>query len=269
MIKLAKYIEYTQTLIMQKMFEKRMRYKKTTVKYIFQKCNYSKTMIIVFSACTRSGIPARYNYMRTLKNVKCNKLFILDDYGDDRRGGYYLGRYPDFEFESATLFLLKHIIQSNKIEKCYFVGSSKGAYAALNFGLRFNESQIGRGIIIGAPQYYLGKYLSAPANKTTLTSMLGSYFDNADVLKILDGHLGDIIRHNSNSCYKQPIYLHYSENEHTYQEHIKDMIVDLKKYNYSVFEDVKSYTDHSDVSLYYPKFLLSILVQIEPKLFED
>ena len=225
-------------------------------------------MLVVFSACTRSGVSARYNYMRTLKNVKCNKLFILDDYGEDKRGGYYLGHYPEFEFEDATIHLIHCVMKLNKIEKSYYIGSSKGAYAALNFGLKLNRDCGGGDIILGAPQYYLGKYLSAPANKVTLESMLGSETNSKVAINILDIRLSHII---SKYCedYKKSIYLHYSNKEHTYQDHIKDMLADLKKYGYTVYEDVESYTDHGEVSLYYPQFLLKTLKRIEPNLFED
>lgn len=267
MTKLIKYIEYLQTLIYKKYHERKIDYKDTQVKYIFQKSPRSKTLIVVFSACTRVGIPARYNYMRTLSSAKCNKLFILDDYGDDHRGGYYLGHYPDFEFEQATLFLLRKVIENNQIEKCYFVGSSKGAYAALNFGLQLNTGEISRGIIIGAPQYYLGKYLSAPANRTTLVSMVGTDADDKDAINVLNLRLKNIITSNLNS-YKQPIYLHYSKNEHTYTDHIKGMIIDLKNNGYNLHEDLGNYTDHWDVSIYYPKYLLKILQNNEPEIFK-
>lgn len=266
MRKLSKYVEYIQTLFYKKAHEKKIKYKNTTIKYIFQKNSTSKSLIVVFSACTRVGIPARYNYMRTLDVAKSNKLFILDDYGQDHRGGYYLGHYPDFEFEQATVYLLNQVIKNNEIEKCYFVGSSKGAYAALNFGLQLSSSKIGCEIIVGAPQYYLGNYLSAPANKTTLNSILGTDISDQDAINVLNNYLGNVIKKYSKGC-KSPIYIHYSTNEHTYKEHIADLIKDLKRYNYDLHEDIGSYTEHWDVSIYYPKYLLAVLKKNAPEMF--
>ena len=57
--------------------------------------------IIVFSSCTRKGIRARYNYVRTLKEVPCNKLFLLDDFASDHRGSFYLG--SNMKFEEAVV----------------------------------------------------------------------------------------------------------------------------------------------------------------------
>ena len=61
----------------------------------------SRDLIIVFSSCTRKGIRARYNYVRTLKEVPCNKLFLLDDFASDHRGSFYLG--SNMKFEEAVV----------------------------------------------------------------------------------------------------------------------------------------------------------------------
>lgn len=86
-----KYIEYLSTKI--KVYFKENKYNKEgcNIKYILEK-EKSDILIVIMSSCTRPGIKARYNYNRTLKNIKVNKLFILDDFGNDSRGSYYLGK---------------------------------------------------------------------------------------------------------------------------------------------------------------------------------
>ena len=61
------------------------------------------------SSCTRQGVKAWYNYNRTLKNIKANKLFILDDFGTDSRGIYYLGKDGKFEIEQIVIELISKI----------------------------------------------------------------------------------------------------------------------------------------------------------------
>lgn len=56
---------------------------KGRVKYLFQQ-KQSKTLAIVFSGFAEKPV---YNYVRTLKNLKADKLFILDDFA--YRGSYY------------------------------------------------------------------------------------------------------------------------------------------------------------------------------------
>lgn len=55
------------------------------VKYLFQR-NRSKTLAIIFSGFPGNEKPV-YNYVKTLKNWKADKLFILDDFA--YKGSYY------------------------------------------------------------------------------------------------------------------------------------------------------------------------------------
>lgn len=56
---------------------------KDRLKYVF-KNNHSKTLIVSFSGFAPKPV---YNYMRTLKGVKADQLYILDDFG--LTGSYY------------------------------------------------------------------------------------------------------------------------------------------------------------------------------------
>lgn len=56
---------------------------KGRLKYLYEK-NDSDTLIIVFSGFSDTPV---YNYVRTLKSINANKLFLLDDFG--YRGSYY------------------------------------------------------------------------------------------------------------------------------------------------------------------------------------
>jgi len=207
----------------------------------------SDDLIIIFNACTRPGIKARYNYVRTLKKIKVNKLFILDDGGIDNRGTYYLGKYPEFDFENGVLELIKNTYDKINPKKIYFIGSSKGGWAALNFGLEYENSNI----ICGAPQYYLGTYLANMKNKVTLNS-IGCI--SKKEINFLDKYLQNKIL---NFNYKNNIYLQYSINDPTYNNHIKYLIKDLKKKNTILYEEKLEYKNHDDVSIYFPNYIIS------------
>ena len=56
---------------------------KRRLKYIYENHSSDK-LLVVFSGFADKPV---YNYIRTLKDIKCNKLFILDDFG--YRGSYY------------------------------------------------------------------------------------------------------------------------------------------------------------------------------------
>lgn len=254
MKKLSKYIEFATTLLKQAVQERRFRYSNTTLKYMYQPCKGSNRLLVVFSACTRPGIPARYNYMRTLKDVPVNRLFILDDFGEDHRGGYYLGAYPDFEMEKATKALIDKFIARPEISKVCFGGSSKGGWAALNFGVQYAGRGLGAESIAGAPQFWLGRYLNAPANMVTFRDIAAGH-DHDEVTRVLDGYLLARIKQ-SVPDKAQTVFLHYSTEEHTYIDHIKYLLEALRKRECMLVEDVQSYKDHGEVSMYFPKFFV-------------
>ena len=59
---------------------------------------------------------------------------------------------------------------------------------------------------------------------------------------------------------KPKVYIHYSPLEHTYPEHIDDMIADLKQNGYETEEDANyTYTDHAEVAKHFPTYLCSVL----------
>lgn len=136
------------SLVSKAIREKKYRNENSTLKYLFYPCKNSKDMVVVFSACTRVGIPARYNYIRTLDSIEVNRLYILDDEGDDQRGSYYLGQYPEFYTEKAVIELITKVTDKYSFENLYFAGSSKGGWSALNIAASM-EGRV-KAVIIGA-----------------------------------------------------------------------------------------------------------------------
>lgn len=245
---IRKYIEFVITKIRIIWEQKIFNYGDVKVKYILKHKKKADSLVIVFSACTRHGLKARYNYVKTLNGLSCcNRLYILDDYAKDHRGSYYMGRDFRFNEETAVEELIKKQISELKPEKIIFCGSSKGGYAALNFGIKFDNSYM----VIGGPQYFLASYLKN-GNEYTLEHILGER--TPDKEERLDNYLREKLQNNDKRN-TQKIYIHYSDKEHTYEEHIRAMLNDLKSGGYDVFEDVADYVKHSDIAYYFPDFL--------------
>lgn len=256
--KAFKYYEYAVTKLSQACKERSYALGSSKVRYILEEYEQSKDLIVVFSACTRVGIKARYNYMRTLADVRCSKLFILDDGGPDHRGSYYLGRYPSFEFRDAVESLIASVCEECGVERALYVGTSKGAWSALLFGMRCPLFDEPPELIVGAPQYWLGRYLDNqfPGSEvpgTTLTGICGSH-SRAAVIASLDQMLQEAIA-NSSRVSSQRILLHYSASDHTYQEHIVELKRDLECAGAKLTCDVAEYVDHGEVSSYFPPLL--------------
>lgn len=251
--KIKKYVEFFLTKIKILYAQRVFRFEKVNVKYMYKKVKNSKGLVIVFSACTRKGLRARYNYVKTLSGINCNRLFILDDWASDHRGSYYLGKNFQFDEEKATNALIEKFIAQQDNNKTIFCGSSKGGYAALNFGFKHKNAII----IAGGPQYHLYQYLKA-GNETALTHIMGEYSEEKALT--IDNYLKNVIINNSHS--NSPcIHLHYSDQEHTYTEHIADLLADLKNNNCIFDCDVAKYTNHSDISLFFPDYLKKTITE--------
>jgi hypothetical protein len=252
--KIKKYYEFLTTKVHLMLEQKKFRHDDVLLKYILKK-KESDTLVIVLSSCTRKGIKARYNYMRTLKDFNVNQLFILDDFGEDKRGSYYIGHDFKFDEDAAVKALVEKIADEIHAKTLIFCGSSKGGWAAVNFGLQFENSYV----VAGGPQYFLADYLRDSGNLSSLKHIVGE--ETKEKLEKVNAYLGDRVK-NDPFIATQHIYLHYSEKDHTYKEHIQYMLNDMKALGYDIKEDVEQYEDHSDISYYFPGFLVNSINDI-------
>lgn len=222
---------------------------KGRIKYIYEN-HSSDRLIIAFAAF--SDKPA-YNYYRTLKRINVDKLFLQDNFG--YKGSYLLYEDgTDLPLE-MTLELIKNILTNKKYRVIVTLGTSKGGSDAIIFGLLIGATEI----YSGANQYYIGKYLNVEGRRDVFKAMMGK---NADKVEqdILDSVMPDLIDKYKNS--KSRIHLLYSKEEHTYNEHIKYMIDDLKKTNIKFEEIVEHFENHNDVGRYFSQYIFNQLKQI-------
>lgn len=229
-------------------------FKNTKLNYIYQKQNDSSNLVIVFSAFPRTGYEATYNYLKTLESTKTNKLFILDNFGYQKRGCYYLGENGKLNVQKAVVQLIEKLRKENSYTTTVCVGSSKGGYAALMFGSLIGVDYV----IAGAPQYFLGNYLTDNPIKDPILKSIAGNNDQASVSE-LNELLPNLIKNNSHF---KKVYLHYSQLDHTYPEHIKSLIADLNNSNISIEIDQQDYQTHQEIRYWFPDFLVKSLDNI-------
>lgn len=238
------------TIFLTKIKEKNFRVDNIVLKYILLKSKeQNRPLIVSFPACWSKG--AKYNYIGTLKSFNCNKLFLLDDATDNRRGNYLIGK----GYVEIVINLLEKIIKETKPSKVIFIGSSKGGYSALFYSFFIKNVDV----CIAAPQYHLGSYLNQMEDKRNLQSIIGEDITN-EKIAALDRYFSDVIE--KSSIVSNVVFIQYSNVEHTYEEHIKDLIYDLRKKEICIKEDIKSYPDHGDVVFYFPSFLKDTIKSI-------
>lgn len=222
------------------------------VHYLY-KPGTSDALVVVFSAFA-SGLKPTYNYVRTLwGHTDAHLLFIRDDFVNLPSGGaYYIGNKGDSHGLEAVMSLLQKIMTNSGAKRVYGVGSSKGGTAALLFGCMLPMDSI----IIGAPQYYIGSYMRE--HKPDSLALLAS--SNGSVVAEDIAWLDNIVPAAVKACGKKPaVHIHYSDREHTYPEHIADMLRDLKDCGCEVHEDVADYEKHTDVYKHYIPYLTHTL----------
>lgn len=245
--KFNKAIDLLKTKYLMKFKQKTYVGNKYKINYLLEKNNKSKDLLIVFSACTKIGQKARYNYIRTLDDFKCNKLFILDDFGFDGRGAYYLGKDNDFKIEEDVRALINKIVNEINPKNEIYIGSSKGGYSALYFGMERKNTNI----IVGAPQYNLGDYLNLPNHQSIMEYIMGDCSSSSiEQLNILMRDKLDSNKENNNK-----IYIHYSTEEETYDSDIKPLLEKLDELDINTYKDAKKYSSHAELTLYFPEYI--------------
>ena len=250
---IKKYYEYIHTKIKVIFEQKYYKQNGITLKYLYKNKKEADTLVVVFSACTRQGVAARYNYVRTLEKINSNRLYILDDFGEDGRGSFYLGHMPEFKEQEITIELVKSFIEKLKPKKLIFCGSCKGGYAALNIGSRFENSIM----IVGEPTYRI-------ASEFELADELMRYWMGEvteENIKYMDYYLTGQLEQNKFKD-SQKIYMLYSVCDEYCERHTKPLLDDLKKYGYSLEKKTADFSAHADLGLYFSEYLKKKLKDI-------
>jgi len=241
-------IKKIRLIMWMKSHEKRYK----NLRYLFVKGKDDKRLIVSFSAFPGKGKKSVYNYISTLKNLDCSKLFILDNFGYKKGGSYYLGENGNWFVPGQVISLIEKIKTENALSHLITIGSSKGGSAALYFAIKCHAQFT----VMGAPQYLLADYLNIDEHIEILNSIVGEV--NEESIRRLNDVMPRCISEAEND--KPKVYIHYSPFEHTYSDHIAQMIAKLKEYHFDIEEDNDyTYTEHGDVGKYFPQYLLTTL----------
>lgn len=222
------------------------------IKYIFCEGKDSNQLIITFPAFAGSNQSPQYNYIRTLKNCNCNRLFILDDYGP--RGSYLIGKSGDNSIEEAVISLIKDICEEYtiKMEDVITHGTSKGGYCALYYGIKYNFGYV----IAGAPQTRLGDYLSYFPE---ISDYIAGGHEPKDI-----SYLNSLVYNLIQDADEFPeIYIQVGKGDHHYQNHIIPFCKDLDKKKVNYHLELRNYSSHSLTGNYYIEYLLKTLNNID------
>lgn len=211
--------------------------------YLFYN-NHSDKLIIIFSAF--SGNKRRYNYVKGLRSLKIDKLYILDPFG--YKGSYNMyengSNYP----ELLTAGLIKDIIATHNYKKIYTAGSSKGGTCAIYFGLPIKATAI----FAGACQFNLGTYLHRTDHEEIFQAMMGKTAGDKEAA-ILNRALPKVMEKAYST--KTVIHVLYSKKELTYERQVVDLLAKANECHIPVVDVEESFAHHEDVGAVFLSYL--------------
>ena len=190
--------------------------------------------MVVFSGFDAAG-RQRYNYIRQLEGVAPHRMYVLDNLGE--RGCYYLGSDRDPYVADAVSEAIEHELARLGLgtEQLVTAGSSKGGSAAIYFGLRF-----GCRALAGAPQYYIGDYLTNASAAVAVCRLIAGGAEPEDVAW-LDGVLARAI---DESAAGASVSVFSSARDEQFESHIQPMIERLESRDVENSLTVGTYVGH-------------------------
>ncbi len=223
--------------------------------YILKECSAPGTdpwLVCTFSAIpsNNSSIRHQYSFQKVLSDIPCHKLFLQDSLGD--AGCYYLCARMDFGVADTVCELIEKQRKALGVRKEHVVtvGSSKGATAALYFGLRGHYGHV----LAMGPQTRIADFLGRnPRNSThrnMLRFMTGEESENA--YSVLNNVIFDLLQERAGTT----LHLLSSENDAEYPIHIvpflKQLVIDTPENDVEIDNRIGS---HAELAKFNPDFV--------------
>lgn len=229
------------------------------IRYIFQEVDESDKLMVIFSGASKreyEGGEPMYNYVKKLSDLKMNKLFILDDYNG--KFCFYIGNGGKNDMEAAVVALINKISSKLNVtsKNTYSMGTSKGGSAALYYGLKYNFGKI----YSGAPQYFItDEVRDIGENNKHFYNIYQTMINGSDSLanhNKFNGLLKEAINDND---IEPEILLHVGNGDYHYKKHLIPLMKALEKKGIKYNLDIKEYSNHGDVGIYFPGIVIEEL----------
>ncbi|MFF3491739.1 hypothetical protein ACFYWS_10360 [Streptomyces sp. NPDC002795] len=200
----------------------------------------NRHLVVVFANFL---VPEDYGWSNgVLNDLRANVLWIRDRF--DGHNSYYLCRNMEFSIERSVIAVIDRFRDALRLTNrdCTLIGSSKGASAALYYGLKYDF----RNIVAVAPQFAIGSYVRA-THPRTARFMTGAGTGD-DAVAALDACLPDLVGQARNR--EANIYLFSSPADAQYETQIKPYLLSFRDYDNFNFcmTDSPYVSDHTQVA---------------------
>lgn len=234
---------------------------KPSVKYYMKHsskddCKFLLVGFSGFNGNEKDGEPPRYNYVKYLKSVDLNQLYILDS-NEDNVPLYYLGE-GSTAYQDKVIQLILEVAKQKKIPLSNIItfGSSKGGTAAAYFAMKYSLGSF----ISGGMQTRAGDYLYS----------LGGFSRNNIIPVISNSNPEkgkEIINNQFMNIFDNPLqntnyYLHGGNEDSHYLNYVSSFIENLiaKEIKYDL--NLANYKDHGEIGFYFSKYLCSTISEL-------
>lgn len=219
-----------------------------------------KTLLVGFSGFhgqEKDGVAPKYNYVKHLRNVDVNQLYILDG-NKYNIPLYYIGENGNNDYEEKVIQLILYIANREEIPLSNIItfGSSKGGTAAAYFAMKYSLGNF----IAGGMQTRAGDYLKR-----------NNGYTKDVILKTISGEKSTSpeieLNNRFMSVFDNPIlntnyYLHGGKEDFHYLNYVKPFQSLLKQKNIPFVLDVGQYSDHGEVGEHFLPFLATNISKI-------
>ncbi|MFZ7298381.1 hypothetical protein [Avibacterium avium] len=220
------------------------------IQYIFKPNRKDHAhLVVLFNGYRHRG----WDFENSINFFKCS-ILMIDDFFEGFKS-CYLGKNGTLDFADSVNSLIDNTLNTLDLSKsqCTLIGASKGGFAALYIGIKYNFTNIVASSFVG----YIGKWM-VNYNNELAKHVMGDYSN--EVVKRYDNILIELIDKDKNST--RNIYTFLSNNDYYYLEYgQKDIIKVLgNKYsNFNVFFTKSPLSfQHDQVATYFLQEILSV-----------
>ncbi len=192
-------------------------------------------LLVVFSS-----VGSKYGFGNMLEMVQCNILRIRDHF--DGAASYYVARNMDFSVSDSIQSLIRSYMDRLRVTRneVTLLGASKGASAALYYGVKYDY----KNIIASTPQYWLGSY--SKGHGQLGDAVLGEGQPDENVA-VMDAVMKDVLAKEVD--FDRNIYVISSPGDYQYEQEVKYYLPALREYrNFNfLFVDSPTVRRHEEV----------------------
>lgn len=221
------------------------------IRYIFKPNRKDNAhLVVLFNGYRHWG----WDFENSINFFKCN-ILMIDDFFENFQS-CYLGKDGVLNFSDIVHNLIIEKLNDLGLPKsqCTLIGPSKGGFAALYIGLKYDFVNIVAPSFVGHIGTWMINY-----NKNIASHVMGENYSE-ETIKFYDELLIELIKKDKNK-YKN-IYVFLSSNDHFYLEYGQQSVVDFlnNKYeNFNVFFTKSQLSfQHDQVATYFLQEILSV-----------